>query len=337
MKSFCLLGISKRSQSLSIGLVEGAIAALVSLLEMTSVESAQSIRAFLTSNWSNTLMYITRLVTIFSCLLYFLGSLFGNTYPWYQRALIANAATFALRLHQRIAQRGNQPRLSQESVQLIVSEDSLHYLLYSVIFLLTPPVTVALAPIFCFASLHCLGFTQNLLTLYIGKTERPHLWTRRVCDIVSRAQSHSDNILRIIAIHEILLMVISIVLAFSSRIPLLPFFYYHFLKLRYASRRNPYCRRVFSELRIAFYQLADHLSSQNSAHLIVRHNSLGSLIVHGGRSNKTFNLSSRVAFRDKYRDFVVFRLCVSGFWFATKSCRSVVGAVFSSAGSACNV
>lgn len=86
-------------------------------------------------------MYVTRLVTIFSCLFYFLGSLFGNTYPWYQRALIANAATFALRLHQRIAQRGNQPRLSQESVQLILSEDSLHYLLYSVIFLLTPPVT----------------------------------------------------------------------------------------------------------------------------------------------------------------------------------------------------
>ncbi|VDK23623.1 unnamed protein product [Taenia asiatica] len=228
---------------------------------MASVESNQSIRAFLTSNWSNTLMYITRLVTIFSCLFYFLGSLFGNTYSWYQRALIANAATFALRLHQRIAQRGNQPRLSQESVQLIVSEDSLHYLLYSIIFLLTPPVTgeldiadkwcefggpfpysFALAPIFCFASLHCLGFTQNLLALYIGKTENPPMWARRSCDIVSKAQSHSDSILRIIAIHEILLMVISIVLAFSSRIPLLPFFYYHFLKLRYASHRNPYCR-----------------------------------------------------------------------------------------------
>ncbi|KAL5972061.1 Transmembrane protein 33 [Taenia solium] len=214
---------------------------------MASVESNQSIRAFLTSNWSNTLMYITRLVTIFSCLFYFLGSLFGNTYSWYQRALIANAATFALRLHQRIAQRGNQPRLSQESVQLIVSEDSLHYLLYSVIFLLTPPVTVALAPIFCFASLHCLGFTQNLLALYIGKTENPPMWARRSCDIVSKAQSHGDSILRIIAIHEILLMVISIVLAFSSRIPLLPFFYYHFLKLRYASHRNPYCRIIMNQ------------------------------------------------------------------------------------------
>uniref|UniRef100_A0A0R3WQA8 Transmembrane protein 33 n=1 Tax=Hydatigena taeniaeformis TaxID=6205 RepID=A0A0R3WQA8_HYDTA len=227
-------------------------------------------QAFLSSNWSNTLMYITRLVTILSCLLFFLGTPFGNTYPWYQRALIANAATFALRLHQRIAQRGNQPRLSQESMQLIVSEDSLHYLLYSVIFLLTPPVTVALAPIFCFAFLHCLGFTQNLLMLYAGKSENPSILTKKILDCISMAQGHSDNVLRIIAIHEILLMVISIVLAFSGRIPLLPFFYYHFLKLRYTSRRNPYCRRVFSELRIAFHQLADHPNCPQFVRSIIR-------------------------------------------------------------------
>ncbi|KAF7663183.1 hypothetical protein LDENG_00217480 [Lucifuga dentata] len=31
---------------------------------------------------------------------------------------------------------------------------------------------------------------------------------------------------------------------------LLPFIYYRFLTLRYTSRRNPYCRTLFTELRI---------------------------------------------------------------------------------------
>lgn len=30
-----------------------------------------------------------------------------------------------------------------------------------------------------------------------------------------------------------------------------PFMYYHFLTLRYASRRNPYTRNMFYELRLA--------------------------------------------------------------------------------------
>ncbi|VDD75061.1 unnamed protein product [Mesocestoides corti] len=199
------------------------------------------------SNWSSTLTYCTRLVTLFSCISYVLSLLLssgGNAFVWYQRALIANAATSALRLRQRIVEQGSQLHLTQQSLLQLISEDSLHYLLYSVMFLLAPPVTVAIVPIFCFAFLHCLGFTQNLLQLYAGETSSTPSWASKVRSLISKAQNHGVNLLRVVAIHEILLMVVAIVLAFSGRNLLLPFFYYHFLKLRYASRRNPYCRSV---------------------------------------------------------------------------------------------
>lgn len=37
-----------------------------------------------------------------------------------------------------------------------------------------------------------------------------------------------------------------------------PFVYYHFLVLRYSSRRNPYTRNMFYELRLATETAANH-------------------------------------------------------------------------------
>lgn len=53
---------------------------------------------------------------------------------------MSNAATSALRLHQRI------PRvtLTQEFLSLLLLEDSCHYLIYSLIFLYVLPVTCIL-------------------------------------------------------------------------------------------------------------------------------------------------------------------------------------------------
>ena len=57
---------------------------------------------------------------------------FRNPYSAYYKALVANAATSALRLHQR------QPRLhfSREFIASVLLEDSFHYMFYSLIFLL---------------------------------------------------------------------------------------------------------------------------------------------------------------------------------------------------------
>jgi hypothetical protein len=48
-------------------------------------------------------------------------------------------------------------------------------------------------------------------------------------------------------------------LYFSGRAGLMtPFIYYHFLTLRYSSRRNPHTRNMFHELRLATENIANN-------------------------------------------------------------------------------
>lgn len=61
----------------------------------------------------------------------------GNPYGFYQRALISNAATSALRLHQRLP----HFQLSREFFGLLFLEDSCHYLMFSLIFMNGYPIT----------------------------------------------------------------------------------------------------------------------------------------------------------------------------------------------------
>ncbi len=69
---------------------------------------------------------------------YDLSPLFSNNpYVSYQRALLSNAATSALRLHQRLP----NFQLSREFFGLLMLEDSAHYLFYSLIFVNSHPVT----------------------------------------------------------------------------------------------------------------------------------------------------------------------------------------------------
>ncbi|VDN11617.1 unnamed protein product [Dibothriocephalus latus] len=200
----------------------------------------------LRSDWMNTFMYFTRLCTVVSCICFILAPLIaslGAAGPavWYQRALIANAATSALRLRQRIMQSGGQIRFSMESVRTLLAEDSLHYLIFSMLFVMLPPVTVALVPVFCFALLHSASFTENLLRV-------------RSVFLVDADLTGSRS-------SEIMLMGVTIFMAFSGPNSLfLPFLYFQFLKLRYASRRNPFCRQTFYELRILLQQFAANSS-----------------------------------------------------------------------------
>lgn len=67
---------------------------------------------------------------------------------FYQRALLANALTSALRLHQRLP----HFQLSRAFLAQALLEDSCHYLLYSLIFVNSYPVT----------SILCLGCPGNV-------------------------------------------------------------------------------------------------------------------------------------------------------------------------------
>lgn len=68
----------------------------------------------------------------------------------------------------------------------------------------------------------------------------------------SVVENYQRNILQTVALTEIMLMP-CIIFAILSGVGgiITPFIYYRFLVLRYTSRRNPYTRQMFHELRVA--------------------------------------------------------------------------------------
>lgn len=196
----------------------------------------------------DSLLWLTRLGTIVFTFLSIVP-LFGfNPYTSYQRALMSNAATSALRLHQRMP----RVQFTREFGALLLIEDSCHYLLYSILFIVSYPITLSLLPIFMFAILHSISYSLVILTkLGFGNSYASQA-------LMSIASNHQRNILRLVAFVEVCLMPITVLWLFSGKGSLLtPFAYYRFLSLRYASRRNPYTRNVFHELRIVVERFAN--------------------------------------------------------------------------------
>ncbi|CAG5962406.1 unnamed protein product [Menidia menidia] len=112
----------------------------------------------------------------------------------------------------------------------------------SVMFIL--PV-LGIFPVFLFSLLHATTYTKKVLDS-MGPSSL--MFIRNLLDKLSANQ---QNILKFIACNEIFLMPATVFMLFSGQGSLLlPFIYYRFLTLRYTSRRNPYCRTLFTELRI---------------------------------------------------------------------------------------
>lgn len=185
-------------------------------------------------------LWLTRILTILFTIAYIIP-IFGNAQSNYNKVLLANAATSALRLHQRLP----TFTLSREFISRLFVEDSCHYFFYSLIFLSVNPTLPVLIPVVLFAILHASSYSLKLLDL-IGQNS---WWGARF--IISIVEFQTTNILRMAAFVEILLMPMAVVYVFIGRAGLMtPFIYYHFLVMRYMSRRNPYTRNMFSELRM---------------------------------------------------------------------------------------
>jgi len=194
-------------------------------------------------------LWATRLLTVVFAVAYFLPVFGNHPFSAYYKALMANAATSALRLHQRL------PRVSftREFAGTLFLEDSAHYLIFSLMFLFAEPVTVALGPVVLFAVLHLASYSLTLLDC-LG-TNNQNWWLGRM--LISLAELHSRSILRMVAFSEVFLMPLTVILVFTGRVSLVtPFMYYRFLGLRYTSRRNPYTRSIFYELRMSLEQSA---------------------------------------------------------------------------------
>lgn len=140
-------------------------------------------------------------------------------------------------------------------------EDSCHYLLYSLIFVNSYPVTMSIFPVLLFSLLHAATYTKKVLDAK-GSNSLPLLRS-----FLDKLSTNQQNILKFIACNEIFLMPATVFMLFSGQGSLLqPFIYYRFLTLRYSSRRNPYCRNLFNELRI----VVEHIIMKPSCPLFVR-------------------------------------------------------------------
>lgn len=102
---------------------------------------------------------INLICTLFSLIESFFFLFDRNAQNAFYKVLLANAATSALRLHQRM------PRLtlSREYFALLLVEDSCHYLFFSTIFLYVSPFILILLPVVLFAILHAASYSLTLL------------------------------------------------------------------------------------------------------------------------------------------------------------------------------
>ncbi|UJR36559.1 hypothetical protein I4U23_029278 [Adineta vaga] len=208
--------------------------------------SSPSLINVLLERKTDAVLLLSRLATIFFTLMYILPFFRSNSEAnvYYTKALIASAVTSALRLRQRIP----TFQLSREFFFNLIREDSAHYLMYSLLFLSGSPMTIVLIPITTYAILHSCSFLSQILTSY-----------PIVKSYLDRITENHANLLRFVALNEIILMPLLILSIFVARSNfLLIFMYYRFLTLRYASHRNPYTRTLFYELR----QTVEHLCSR---------------------------------------------------------------------------
>jgi len=202
-----------------------------------STASTPSLINVLLERKTDAVLLLSRLATIFFTIFYILPFVRSNSESnvYYTKALLSSAVTSALRLRQRI------PTLefSREFFFNLIREDSAHYLMYSFLFLSGSSMTIVLIPIATYALLHSCSFLAQILTSY------PAIKMQ-----LDRVTENHSNLLRFVALNEIILMPILILSIFVARSNfLLIFMYYRFITLRYASHRNPYTRTLFTELR----------------------------------------------------------------------------------------
>lgn len=198
------------------------------------------------TNRIDSALWALRLLVIFFTVSYVLP-IFTSQQSAFSKVLLANAAISALRLHQRVPAFS----FSREFLARLFAEDSCHYMMYSLIFFNIRPSLLVLIPVLLYSVLHASSYSLKLLDL-IGQNS---WWGARF--IISIVEFQAANILKATAFCEIFIMPYAVVLVFMSHAGLMtPIIYYNYLAMRYSSRRNPYPRTAFAELRIAFEALA---------------------------------------------------------------------------------
>jgi hypothetical protein len=212
---------------------------------------ALSLIEFLKLNAMDTICFVLRILTIFFAIQYHLPSTDQEyTRSVYFKAFAAGAATNALRLYHRL-KGSTVPFVSQQFLQTVMMEDSAHYLLYCITFPMSTPVAMALIPIVFYAFFNIIPFLSKMVQ------ETGHGGNAIVQKLVDFRLQQADNILGLIACAEIFNFPIFFAMIFTGRGNIFfPVLYFRFLTLRYASRRNPYTRIAFAQLKQSLNQVA---------------------------------------------------------------------------------
>lgn len=196
------------------------------------------------------LLFFTRLFTVACTFLYIIPILGYDINALFSKSLMASAATSALKLHQRMA--GVPFQLNRIYLNQLMVEDSFHYLLFALIFMSNAPITIVLMPVTGFALLHCASYVRTLINLNGPSSYGP---IRKLVEMVT---AKDKDIMRFVAINEIMIMPTIIFMIFVGKSTVfMPFVYFRFLSMRYQSRRNPYNKQMFFELRITIEYLVN--------------------------------------------------------------------------------
>uniref|UniRef100_A0A915D2B7 Transmembrane protein 33 n=1 Tax=Ditylenchus dipsaci TaxID=166011 RepID=A0A915D2B7_9BILA len=211
-----------------------------------------TILEYIKTNRNEALCFCLRLATIYFSFVYIVPFFSISTQKnAYVKSFVSAAATNAFRLHQRMRE-SNNPIFSRVFLSEIMFEDSAHYLFYCLMFALSTPVTMALVPITLYALLHGLNFSLKSAT-ELGYGSAPVV----VQATQLKTQQVTGNILSTIACAEIAIFPIFIAMIFGKANLFFPFIYYRFISMRYMSRRNPYTRETFANIKLSLFSLAN--------------------------------------------------------------------------------
>lgn len=196
-------------------------------------------------------MFFARSFAAVNGLLYGITTLFAGSFAMscFQRTLFAFGLASIIRLSQRLG----PIQLTKMYFINVVLEDSAHYFLYSCNFYShTATSLVAIVPtLYC--TVQSSVYLLNLLAECKTATFTPLIVQ------LTRVKANQQVILRLVATAEIFIMPLIIMQMFLGQCGsiLTPLVYYQFLMLRFMSRRNPYVRNAFTELKLSITLLLD--------------------------------------------------------------------------------
>ncbi|KAI6215105.1 hypothetical protein M3Y94_00346000 [Aphelenchoides besseyi] len=219
---------------------------------------SSSLMEFLKEDPIYTICSGLRILTLFFMVTYTLNALgFMSAKASYSKAFAAAAATNAFRLHQRLRGTVNAV-FSRQFLQQLLCEDSCHYLVYSIAFVSSPPVTMALFPIQLYALLHTSSYIIKVAE--VTGQSRSNL----VTSIAQLRDRYTSTCLSTVACVEIFVFPVFFAMILMGKANILfVFLYYRFLSLRYSSRRNPHTRMAFYNLKLSLFDVASKPACPN--------------------------------------------------------------------------